>query len=211
MATNVAIGQRQNKSCRRTDLTTELSRRRGDGCRDGRPLRLVRKGRSENRGERRSRILGAHHHIERITEPRDAGEVTIPRVRVKEPPGTQTRELAEEDVRQADEVVEVEGVERAKARKVALDNAVPVGPEVDGSTTAVIPYPHDLLVRGDGERNPCPVDVIAPEQVIRDDASGWVHHGDGTVEWEHFVALDVKHRGECVCQPCGIIRRVDGA
>ena len=69
--------------------------------------------------------------------------------------------------------------------------AVPVRPEVGGCTAGVVADPHDLLVGGHGEGDPGAVNVVPPEQVITDDRACRVDDGNGALEREPFVPLQV--------------------
>lgn len=69
--------------------------------------------------------------------------------------------------------------------------AVPECPKLRGGLGGVVSHPDDLLVGWDGERNPRPVDVISPEQVVGNDPAGRMNHGDNTLQWEPLVPLDV--------------------
>ena len=46
------------------------------------------------------------------------------------------------------------------------DCAVPVGPHVGRRLRGVVAYPHDFLISRNSERDPRPVDVVPPQQVV---------------------------------------------
>ena len=77
------------------------------------------------------------------------------------------------------------------------ERAVPIGPQIDGRARRVVSDPDDLLMSGKGERNPRAVDIILPEQVIRDDPPGRMKDSDDALQWEPFVALNVQEWREC--------------
>jgi hypothetical protein len=55
----------------------------------------------------------------------------------------------------------------------------------------VVADPEDLFVGRDGKRDPGPVDVVAPEQVVSDDRPTGVDDGNDPLQREPLVALDV--------------------
>ena len=85
----------------------------------------------------------------------------------------------------------VDGRGAAAAPVGVQDLAVPVGPDVGGRAAGVVADPDDLLVGGHGEGDPGAVDVVPPEQVVGDDRPRGVDDGDGALEREPFVALEV--------------------
>src|SRR5215213_722054 len=145
------------------------------------------------------------------------GEVAISPVGVEEARRPRPRHASEQNVDQSQLMKGVERVERLESREVALDQtarqkamlaplyvdrrgtaaapirveylAVPVRPHVGRCAVGVVADPHDLLVGGDGERDPRAMYVVAPEQVIRDDRTRGMDDSDGALEREPFVAL----------------------
>src|SRR5204863_541982 len=73
---------------------------------------------------------------------------------------------------------------------------VPECPQVRGHARRVVSHPDDFLVSGNRKRDPGTVNVIAPQQVIRDDPSCWMNDGHDALEREVFVALEEEHRRE---------------
>src|SRR5689334_15855958 len=85
------------------------------------------------------------------------------------------------------------------------DLPVPVGPYVRRGVCGVIGDPRHFLVRGDGEGDPGPIDVVAPEEVIRDNRSRRVNDGYYPLQWEPFVVLNVQYGRQCTRQQGGTI------
>jgi len=56
--------------------------------------------------------------------------------------------------------------------------SMPVCPEVDRGVSRVVTHPYDLLVGWDSERDPRPVDIVLPQQVVGDHAPRGVKHGN---------------------------------
>src|SRR5947208_9928985 len=115
---------------------------------------------------------------------------------MKEARRARSRDPYEQDVDDPDLRERVEGVEGLEARQIALDDparqrpvlsplhvdggrsastpigvqrfAMPIRPDISRRTAGLVTHPDDLLVRGDGVRNPRAMHVITPEQVVAD-------------------------------------------
>jgi hypothetical protein len=66
---------------------------------------------------------------------------------------------------------------------------VPKSPKVCGRSGTVVSDPYDLFISWDGERDPRPVDVVAPQQVKSDYRPRWVYYGDNTLQRKPLIAV----------------------
>jgi len=73
---------------------------------------------------------------------------------------------------------------------------MPVSPDVDRSSGAIVPNPHYLLIGWNSKRNPGAMYVVAPEQVIGDYPFDGVDHGHYSGERERFITLQVQDWSE---------------
>src|SRR5262245_52625214 len=164
-------------------------------------------------------IFGTHDDIDSIVEWKEPRKLSVSPESVTEAPWSAARQIAEPDGREADPGERRERGQLLESGQIVLYHAVghrdvfspldvdfgsaavsPVGvenlpvpksPEVGWSVGRIVADPNELFVCRNGEGNPRTVDVVAPQQVVADDGSGWVCDGHDPLQREPFISLDV--------------------
>ena len=184
-----------------------------------RPCAFPRIRFSEDGGECRICVDPARDNIDPRSQRYQGRKVSVTRISVAETPRSAPCQISEPDIGKTDPRERIEEIQLLEAREIAFDDAVgkgavlapldvdrdltaappirmeqcamPKGPNIGRRAGRVVTDPKDLFIGRDGKRNPGPVDVVAPEQVIGDEGQFWVDDRNDAFEWEPLVALDV--------------------
>ena len=86
---------------------------------------------------------------------------------------------------------------------------MPERPEISGSTAVVVANPDDLLVGRHGERNPRAMDIVSPQQMVRNETARGMNDSDCSAQGEPLVALEVQQRRKCARELSGAVRLIE--
>jgi len=78
--------------------------------------------------------------------------------------------------------------------------SMPVGPDFRWCTGRVVYHPDNLLVRRNGKRDPRPVDIVAPEQVVSNYRLRRMDDRNDPGQGEPFIPLEVQDRSKAARQ-----------
>ena len=174
---------------------------------------------TKDRDQCRRRVDFPHHSVEAIGKRQDLRELSIATIAMAKAPWPPSREISEPDIGKPYPREGVEEVQLSRKRQITFDclmgerpvlspldvdgdlssvtplgveqGAVPERPDVGRRFCRVVSDPDDFLVCRDGERNPGPMNVVPPQEVVGDHAAGRVDDRDDSLQREPLVALDV--------------------